>query len=179
MEHQSASDFTVESLIGRPLPNVALQATNGNKVNLTEQRGKLILFFYPMTGRPDWPYPEELDAIPLASGCTDQVCSYRDARGQFAELGAQVFGVSSQTAEYQAECVERLQLNFPLLSDADLSVANALELPLYDTSMGPVYQRISLEVSAGRIVRVTYPISVPELDAKVQLDALRSRRTTA
>lgn len=173
MERQSTDVFVAGSVIGSPLPSIALQATNGDQINLAEQRGSVILFFYPMTGRPDWPYPEELDAIPLASGCTGQVCAYRDARGHFAEAGVQVFGVSSQTPEYQMECAERLGLNFPLLSDSALLLADALALPLYETSVGPVYQRLTLEVGNGRITRATYPILVPEEDAAFQLDALQ------
>ncbi|KVL70448.1 hypothetical protein WJ49_23425 [Burkholderia ubonensis] len=77
------------------------------------------------------------------------------------------------------ECAERLQLNFPLLSDVDLAFANALGLPLYDTSVGPVYQRLTLEVDNGRITRATYPISAPETDAVFQLDWLRGREGTS
>jgi peroxiredoxin len=43
-----------------------------------------------------------------------------------------VFGLSTQSTGYQREAVEQLQLPFDLLSDEDLSFAEALSLPTFE-----------------------------------------------
>jgi peroxiredoxin len=74
-----------------------------------------------MTGVPGKPLPEGWDMIPGARGCTPQTCSFRDHHRELLELKAEVFGVSTQTTEYQREMVERLHLPFEILSDASRS----------------------------------------------------------
>jgi peroxiredoxin len=171
---ESINQVKVNSLTGKRLPRVTLPSSSGEWIDVADVPGTCVVFFYPMTGRPDWPYPEELDAVPLASGCTDQVCSYRDAQNAFKQKRVRVFGISSQNAEYHLEAAKRLQLNFPLLSDTELSIAKALELPTYDTSIGQVYQRLSLVVRDGVVIHATYPIAEPGTDADVQLGKTRA-----
>ncbi len=54
----------------------------------------------------------------------------------FAAGAAAVFGLSSQSTEYQAELAERLDLPFEILSDPDLEVADALRLPPSPPAIG-------------------------------------------
>ena len=97
-------DGACDHLIGQTLPDMALQATNGHMVNLKSvTEGLTVFFFYPRTGRPDEPAPADWDDIPGARGCTPQSCGFRDNFGEFKALNVQVFGVSSQTTDYQKE----------------------------------------------------------------------------
>ena len=53
--------------------------------------------------------------IPGARGCTPQSCSFRDHFAELKTLGAsRLFGLSTQTTDYQREAAERLRLPFPL-----------------------------------------------------------------
>jgi peroxiredoxin len=81
----------------------------------------LVIYCYPMTGRPDQFLPDGWDQIPGARGCTPQSCSFRDHYRELQALNAQVFGLSTQTTDYQREAAERLQLPFELLSDSSFA----------------------------------------------------------
>jgi hypothetical protein len=87
---------------------------------------------YPLTGRPGVDLPEGWDNIPDARGCSTEACDFRDHYSDLQQAGAaRVFGMSSQTPDYQAEVVERLHLPFSMLSDPDLALADALQLPTF------------------------------------------------
>ena len=47
----------------------------------------------------------------------------RDDHSALRDLGAAVFGLSTQDTAYQREAVERLGLTYPLLSDESLALA--------------------------------------------------------
>src|SRR5262245_20716955 len=51
--------------------------------------------------------------------------AFRDRHSEFAGAGAQVLGVSMDTAETQAKFAESLKTPFPLLADPDGAVAKA------------------------------------------------------
>ena len=51
--------------------------------------------------------------------------AFRDRYSEFADAGAQVLGVSTDTPEIQAKFAESLKAPFPLLADADGTVAKA------------------------------------------------------
>ena len=72
-----------------------------------------------------------MGAIPGALGCTPQACAFRDHYGEMADLGARVFGVSTQSPEDQREARERLNIPYELLSDEPLAFARALQLPTF------------------------------------------------
>jgi hypothetical protein len=72
------------------------------------------------------------DAIPGARGCTPQSCSFRDYFAELRELGVgQLYGLSTQDIAYQSEAVERLNLPFAILSDRNLVLTRAIELPTF------------------------------------------------
>jgi len=70
--------------------------------------GPVVLFFYPAASSP---------------GCTKEACHFRDLAAEFAEVGAQRVGVSADAVERQAAFTGEHGFDFPLLSDADGSVA--------------------------------------------------------
>jgi len=57
---------------------------------------------YPRTGVPDKDTPPDWDAIPGARGCTPQNCAFRDHYDELRALGSSVYGLSTQTTDYQA-----------------------------------------------------------------------------
>ena len=172
------ADFAIdESEVAEPGPgellvrNLWVSVDPYQRGRMSTQRsyakGRTVVFAYPRTGEPgkvslvdDW------DMIPGARGCTPQTCSFRDL---FAELKAagssQVFGLSTQSNEYQAEMAARLHLPFPVLSDEKLKLTEALQLPTMEVAGLVLIKRLALVVDDGRITHVFYPVFPPDRNA--------------
>lgn len=171
-------DGAAAHLEGLSLPCVSLPSTAGEAVTLDALQGLTVIYVYPMTGRPDRALPDGWDMIPGARGCTPQSCAFRDHHAELQALGvAHLFGVSTQTTEEQQEAATRLHLPFPLLSDVDLKLCEALALPRFEVEGRTLLKRLTLVADAGRILRVNYPVFPPDADADNVLSWLRSRST--
>jgi peroxiredoxin Q/BCP len=70
--------------------------------------GPVVLFFYPAAMTP---------------GCTKEACHFRDLAAEFAAVGAQRVGISTDGVGKQAQFAEKQKFDYPLLSDADGKVA--------------------------------------------------------
>lgn len=157
------------------LPRLQLVSTNGDHVDLTAIQGKLVLYIYPLSGRPGVLLPEGWDEIPGARGCTPQACDFSDHHQQLQNLGAQVFGLSSQTTDYQAELQSRLHLPFDLLSDSNFALQKALNLPVFKVPGLQLYKRLTLIAEAGIITKVFYPVFPPNENARQVISWLENR----
>ncbi len=71
--------------------------------------GPVVLFFYPAA---------------MTTGCTREACHFRDVAGEFAAVGAQRVGISTDQVEKQAKFADTHSFDYPLLSDADGAVAS-------------------------------------------------------
>lgn len=161
-------DGAADHLPGLELPAVVLPSTHGGLVDLAALAAEavtLVLYVYPRTGRPKEVLPEGWDETPGARGCTVQNISFRDHRAQLNVLGAEVVGLSAQSTEDQAEFAAREHMPYPLLSDPQLRLAAALELPTFEIGGMTLYRRLTLIVRSGVIERVFYPIFPPDRDA--------------
>jgi peroxiredoxin len=126
-----------------------------------------------MTGVPGKPLPEGWDMIPGARGCTPQACSFRDHYQELLQLNANVFGLSTQTTEYQREMSHRLHLPFEVLSDAEFRLCDAMRLPTFEVGKVRLLKRLTLIVRGGRIEHVFYPVFPPNESANQVLRWLR------
>jgi len=171
-------DGACAHLPGRRLPPLALESTEHGTVRIDRLGpGAAIIYCYPRTGLPDQDPPGGLavwDAIPGARGCTPQSCAYRDLYHDLTEAGALVFGLSTQTTEYQAEAASRLHLPFPLLSDSETRFARSLRLPTFKVAGMELIRRLTLLTRGGRIEAVHYPVFPPDADAGRALAWLRA-----
>lgn len=159
-------DGASDHLPGRRLPNVEVLATDGTMVDLSAVSSPwTVVYIYPRTGVPGVDPPNGWDDIPGARGCTPQSCSFRDVHADLAALGATVFGLSTQAHEEQVEFSRRQQLPFLLLSDPELVMGEALQLPTFETDGIVAYKRMTLIVRAGAIAYVRYPVFPPDRDA--------------
>jgi thioredoxin-dependent peroxiredoxin len=70
--------------------------------------GPIVLFFYPAAMTP---------------GCTKEACHFRDLAAEFASVGANRVGISTDAVDKQAEFAKNQQFDYPLLSDVDGTVA--------------------------------------------------------
>ncbi len=159
-------DGACEHLQGSYLPAVVLNSTSNNAITLSALKGKTVLYFYPMTGVPEVALPSGWDDIPGARGCTPQSCSFRDHQKELSDLGAQVFGISTQSSEYQLEAKQRLHLPFDLLSDQSLQLKSALNLPTFETTGMELYKRVTLITENAVIKKVFYPVFPPDQNAQ-------------
>jgi len=154
-------DGAANHLEGSSWPDVSFNSTNQEQTNLRELGGSIVVYVYPMTGRPDTALPDGWDGIPGARGCTPQSCSFRDHHSELQALNAQVFGLSSQTTEYQLEAKERLHLPFDLLSDGEFQLKKELELPTFEVEGKELYKRLTIILKQNEIVKVFYPVFPP------------------
>lgn len=96
---------------GTTAPDFTLPAANAeaDTVTLSEATadGAAVLAFFPLA---------------FTSGCTTEVCTFRDRLEEFEDVGAQVFGISVDSPPTLERFAEDQNLNFPLLSDFNREV---------------------------------------------------------
>jgi peroxiredoxin len=149
------------------LPDLELPSTSNRKVNLSKVAApRIVVYAYPMTGRPDRKLPQGWDDIPGARGCTPETCGFRDHHEDLAKLRAEVFGVSTQSTEYQQEMVKRLEVPFEVLSDERFTLTNALRLPTFTVEGMRLIKRLTLVVRNNEIEHVFYPVFPPDKHAE-------------
>ena len=96
---------------GDKAPSFNMPTNAGENVSLSKLKNqKVILYFYPKDNTP---------------GCTIQACDFRDAHPSFEGLNAVVLGVSADSLDSHSKFRRKFDLNFPLLSDPDHTVAEA------------------------------------------------------
>ncbi|EST36255.1 MerR family transcriptional regulator [Streptomyces roseochromogenus] len=168
-------DGAADHLPGTRVPGLALLDTAGRTVRLdTLGPRRTVVYVYPLTGRPGTDLPEGWNSIPGARGCTPESCGFRDHFQDLLEAGAgRVHGLSSQDTGYQREVVERLGLPFDMLSDPDLTLADALGLPTFEVEGLRLFRRLTLVLRAGVIEHVFYPVFPPNEHAEQVLTWLR------
>jgi len=97
--------------IGKKAPDFALPDENGEKVKLSQFKGKrVVVFFYPKAN---------------TSGCTREACDFRDEVAAFKKKDVAVLGISKDGPAAQRKFKDKYQLPFPLLCDEDLNVQQA------------------------------------------------------
>ncbi|WP_375493530.1 peroxiredoxin [uncultured Jatrophihabitans sp.] len=72
--------------------------------------GPVVLFFYPAA---------------MTGGCTKEACHFRDVAAEYAAKGVQRVGISRDDVAKQKQFADANSFDYPLLSDADGSVAEA------------------------------------------------------
>ncbi len=169
-------DGAANHLLGKSLPSLTLESTHGPPVDLAALPGRVVVFCYPRTGRPDQPMPDHWDTIPGARGCTPQACSFRDHFQELRTAGASsIFGVSTQTTDYQKEAATRLQLPYPLLSDSELRFGRSLQLPTFTVEGITLLKRLTIVTDDARIVKIFYPVFPPNESAETTMAWLRGK----
>ena len=168
-------DGAARHLTGMRVPPITLTSTANRRVNLADlAKERTVIYCYPRTGAPGQPVPKGWDEIPGARGCTPESCGFRDHYHAMEALHVRVFGLSTQTTEYQREAVERLHLPFEILSDHDFAVTHALRLPTFDFESVRLLKRLTMVLSEGKIEKVFYPVFPPDKHAEEVIAWLRN-----
>jgi thioredoxin-dependent peroxiredoxin len=114
--------------VGQPAPTFELMANTGEKVALSDFKGKyVVLYFYPKDMTP---------------GCTTEACDFRDFHDQFTELEAVILGVSPDPIEKHQKFVEKHGLPFLLLVDENHKVAEQYGVWKLKKNFGKEYMGI-------------------------------------
>ena len=146
-------------LKNKSFPNISLPNQEGNFLRLNRfDTFRMVLYFFPMTGRPDRPLPNNWNNIPGAKGCTYETCLFRDNYDQIISLNAVPIGISTQTVDDNREMTRRLKIPYDILSDEKLDLKTALNLPMFKLHKKNYLKRITLIVEKNIIIKVFYPI---------------------
>jgi peroxiredoxin Q/BCP len=123
--------------VGEPAPDFSLPSSTGAIVRLSDFRCKsaVVLFFYPKDNSP---------------ACTMEACSFRDSHEAFRQAGAEVIGISSDSAQSHRGFAERFRLPFLLLADGDGAVRARYGVP---RTFGLFPGRVSYLIDREGIVR--------------------------
>jgi len=95
---------------GKTAPQFSLSSSTGRNISLADFAGKkiVVLYFYPKADTP---------------GCTKEACGFRDALADYDKANIAVLGISPDPVKDVQKFAEKFNLNFPLLADADHSIA--------------------------------------------------------
>jgi thioredoxin-dependent peroxiredoxin len=123
--------------VGEPAPDFALPSSTGETVRLSDFRGKaeVVLFFYPKDNSP---------------ACTMEACTFRDSHEAFRQAGAEVIGISADSADSHRRFAERFRLPFILLADTDGAVRARYGVP---RTLGLFPGRVTYLIDRDGIVR--------------------------
>ena len=99
--------------VGKKAPAFCLPDAKGETSCLERFRGKwVVLYFYPRDSTP---------------GCTIEALQFNAALQEFADLGAQVIGVSGDSPESHQKFADKYNLSILLLADTDHVVLKAYD----------------------------------------------------
>ena len=155
-------DGACNHLTNFTIPPISLPNQDGNLLRLNRlDTFRIVLYCYPMTGRPDRPLPNNWDLIPGARGCTPQTCNFRDNYDEIVSLNAIPIGVSTQPVDDLKEMVTRLGVTYDVVSDINLKFAEKLNLPTFIIDDIVFLKRTTLIIEKSVIKKVFYPIFPP------------------
>jgi thioredoxin-dependent peroxiredoxin len=102
--------------VGDKAPDFSLPSQSGDQVRLSDRLGErvVVLYFYPKDN---------------TRGCTAEACAFRDSHEVFTDAGAEVIGISSDSADKHAAFAGQHKLPFTLLSDAGGQVRKSYGVP--------------------------------------------------
>ena len=113
---------------GEPAPAFTAPTDGGGSLSLESLRGKaVVLYFYP---RDDTP------------GCTREAQEFTEALPAFAAAGAEIVGVSKDTAAKHDRFREKYGLPFTLVSDAESDICERYGVWVEKKNYGKTYMGI-------------------------------------
>ncbi len=144
------------------MPEISLPNQEGNLLKLNRSDTfRLVLYCFPMTGRPDRLLPPNWNSIPGAKGCTSQNISFRENYDKFIILNSIPIGISTQPIDDLKELVKRLNIPYDILSDINLEFKKTLSLPTFSIDNKNYLKRLTLIIEKSVIKKVFYPVNNP------------------
>ena len=156
-------DVNVSISVNDKAPEFNSLDQDGNKIALKDFKGKwVVLYFYPRADTP---------------GCTIEACSFRDSFKRVEKIGAVVLGVSPDTPAAQKKFVDKFDLPFTLVADADKKICNAYgviqEKNMYGKKVIGI-ERTTFLIGPDRKLLKIFPKVKPEGHADEVLAAVKA-----
>jgi peroxiredoxin Q/BCP len=150
---------------GALAPNFALVDADGERVELSAQRGHpVVVYFYPKDDTP---------------GCTTEAKDFTCLAGEFKRAGAILVGISPDSPASHRKFREKHGLDVRLLSDEEHRVADAyglwVEKSMYGRTFMGVERATFLIDASGKVARSWLKVRVPG-HAEEVLDAVRAMK---
>ena len=145
---------------GQKAPEFEATDQHGTTHTLTGllDNGPVVLFFYPKA---------------MTTGCTAESCHFRDLAGEFAAAGAQRVGISADSVDRQKEFDDKNDLGYPLLSDADKTIAADYGVKRWGTP-GVLKRQTFVIGTDGKLLEVIASETNMEAHADEALETLRA-----
>jgi peroxiredoxin Q/BCP len=147
--------------VGDAAPDFTLPKQDGSSVVLREllQKGAVVLYFYPKDDTP---------------GCTAEACGFRDAYEDFKDAGAEVVGVSSDSATTHSAFASKHRLPFTLVADAGGKVRKLYGVK---ATLGLLPGRVTYVIDPRGVVRHVFDSQLnPTKHVREALDVLRTMK---
>jgi peroxiredoxin len=146
---------------GSPAPDFTLPDQDGNKVSLSDYRGRTVVLVF---------YPADFSRV-----CTDQLSVYQEVLPQLEEAGAELAGISVDSAFCHKAFQDHQGFSIPLLADFHPKGEVAKAYGVWSEDYG-VSGRALVMVGPDGDVQWSYlspPLEVP--GANLIFDALEQR----
>ena len=123
--------------VGTRAPDFALDDQHGKRVALADFLGhrNVVVYFYPKDDTP---------------GCTRESCQFRDHYDAFLEAGAELIGISNDSAASHRAFAAKHRLPFTLLADPGGTVRKAFGVP---SALGVLPGRVTYVVDKRGVIR--------------------------
>jgi len=151
--------------VGQMAPAFRLQDQNGHWRSPADYHGHwLVVYFYPKD---------------FAPGCTTDICSFRDEIAKLRQAGADVVGVSQDSAKSHAEFAAKYHVPFPLLSDTNHQIA--IQYGVLTSAVGLHFAKRTtfLIDPSGKIAKIYRNIDPKGHAARVLGDLTTMKKATA
>lgn len=145
--------------VGDRAPDFTLESQGGKEVSLHEYEGtkNVVLYFYPKD---------------FTMGCTAEAKTFSENYDAVLDMGAEVLGVSSDSAKTHGDFAVECDVKFPLLSDAGGRVR---ELYGVKSSLGLFPGRVTFVIDKKGVVRHVFSSQVrPRQHVAEAIEALRA-----
>lgn len=138
--------------IGDKAPNFSMPSDNNGTVSLSDYKGKLlVLYFYPKDDTP---------------GCTKEAIGFSEMKADFDKFGANILGISKDTAAKHDKFIAKHNLTVRLGSDEDGKMIEDYGVWVEKNMYGKKYMGIEratyLIGSDGKILEIWRKVRVKE-----------------
>ena len=145
--------------VGDIIPHFTSKDTNGNDFDSQNYVGQkpLVIYFYPKDNTP---------------GCTAQACSFRDQYQDFLDFGAEVIGISSDSAASHQKFSKQYKLPFILLSDNNKKIRNLFGVP--SGLFGLIPGRVTYVADKQGVIRMIFDSVLATKHIPKALEAIKN-----